>query len=1395
MIRPGLILDGNNSSKPEGATVFTMNMVMDELQQSLKNEDGFNRIYEADTIDNFTLTGVISTPDKLICFATYSKIADSNEYSTIFVIDETATGYTFEIIITTFDAHIHDEYVGFHFSINNPIQGTYTYNAKKELIVSFIEGVRSDANPMRMINIDNIGIELDMNKFPITPEDIYYFNSNKPLDIPDINLTKVNNGGGSLKNGEYYVFAAYTDDYNNRTNYLSYLNPITIYKETTEQEYIEVFDTLDYDVTTSKSIELNINNLSSYYTSLMIGVIYKTNGSLFAYTRKVDYSGTSLKYVIRQLALFNETSIDNVLIDNLIYEKVNAITKLNNELIIGNLTTHEKVDYQQYANQITTTYQVVEANTYLEERYAGSTVLFDFDKTFKSNQMIVNNKTFQPNEVYALYIELIFNDGTTSDIFTIPGREMIANSYLLPDGTTYVNEDAILVNGGGTSSTQVDITEFPEFAEDFELGSEVKIFQIRDTADKGSTLAFWENETEVYPDDPSFGTLAGQPVRHHKMPTFINYRDKTVNYVFQPALHIKLDNITFPTEIQNQIQGYRIYIAERNNDNNLVVDEGMMHHLIQNYNFNSHYRPSGALPLVFTSAASYTTGVTSGARAKEMHTNNLTDKFIIYAPKTQMHNNPLSYDYIKFENIYKELSESITIDDPANPGTSVIVDIIHNDGAFIMNFSNNILNFQDATDSYYLKYLVNSPNNRVKDSYYGYIDTIINNVDMTDSSSGIIVETYNTDIMLSSDLIDPNISNTVTFARTGTQNPTAVYEGYKHNVNYKVLFCNYNTDLYNSYNKQNLILVTENIGLDNNISIQGDSIVSSVAIKTTAKYDFENASPNWYFTINTLHFLPYVSTENFELRTPGDLVQDYNYRGNIANFVTTANFPIQDNFFNKDYLNFAQVSGTWYDLYDDSNINYVEYPTVDWSYIGQDARIDNFWGGIKHDWASVSNLKPKIIFSPYNNFVTDFPYRIAKSLPQTTESLINNWFIFKPENYQEMDNSKGEVMTLDAMDKILYVRQRYSTYAYQIKDALTALSQQISLESNDIFHNSPTEIITDEDGYVGSNGRFESLVTPYGYYVIDVVRNGVWKIAGVTPKDLTMGHKVFIEQRFNSELNNPFLANLGGYHLGYNDKDKMVLLTCIDTRSNSNKSFTISYGIFKDNSISFHQYVPTIYTNTRRNLFSIANTGIVSVFNYKDVNYKFGIYQHNARNKKCKYYIETGETEQSIHKNFVDVVFNTLEGKGMMQNKILNFIEWFTETNFVDYTTNTKLARPNITISELAVYSDTQCTGILPVNSDNLDWYEVQTGRNIQNRWVFNNIFDSVRDVNEVILDANYNINNNNIILKDFWELSNFIGTFVVVRLIYNNNIDTITNNQLEQIITIANVNFTIDNR
>lgn len=426
--------------------------------------------------------------------------------------------------------------------------------------------------------------------------------------------------------------------------------------------------------------------------------------------------------------------------------------------------------------------------------------------------------------------------------------------------------------------------------------------------------------------------------------------------------------------------------------------------------------------------------------------------------------------------------------------------------------------------------------------------------------------------------------------------------------------------------------------------------------------------------------------------------------------------------------------------------------------------------------STINDIKSPLVRNHNLTQLNLFPKHIYRSIQQQKESLTFAWRTFLANDYYVLTANSSDILFCDSDGDNLFIQCEERLFIASIKDVLKTDSVTAYLGTGDIFDRPPIEILKDKVGKIGCKSRYAHTICELGYIVVDRVKGkifivnketGVAEISSVRTETFfkdnlnTTGWSV----AYNEYYDNPFIGI--GISLAYDrDNDRIIIskrdyLKPTGTTINPTdpaatvdvprKDLTISFNVKKKRWISKHSYHPNFIFSTQDGLFSIVN------YNIQD-NEKTQVFKHNATNK-CIYF-DCSASRPVPAKSYIDLVFNQYPEV----DKILISSKWIVDS-YLD-----NIIRDDITISEIMAYTDKQCTGILQVNALS-DWYDKQSGRNLNGEWFFNDFRDGVIDDNLAFLDddnlpINTNVNKN---LKSFFEIDQIISKFVVLRLSVNN--------------------------
>ena len=387
-------------------------------------------------------------------------------------------------------------------------------------------------NPRRYLNLNDppwvtvIGVDIcdivtevgtiDCNKLKVQPN----------FNIPELEVVDIVNGG-ELKAGVYQFAIQYCnasgDGY---TSYYSVTNPTPIANTQ--------LTTLNFDYIVSQSIRIDIKNIDAtgyfqYYNIAVIKTINAITSVELVGTFFIDDTSRQITYSGQNKAAIPLTTAD-ILEKFPYYEIAQDLTSVQDILVWDNLTSIDRINYQQIANKITLLWQ---------------TYKIPADENYSDGLNATNLRSYLRDEIYAFEIVFLLDNGKQTDGFHIPGRAMNYNEFSHPD-VPDTNADFI---GEGPTAPYWKIYNTASVLGNSPVDANYNIGNA--TPYQYGEFAYWES-LETYPCNVEvWGDLADTPIRHHKFP------DVLVSPVFESAVPTILSNKYF-VEMQTSDAVYPI---------------------------------------------------------------------------------------------------------------------------------------------------------------------------------------------------------------------------------------------------------------------------------------------------------------------------------------------------------------------------------------------------------------------------------------------------------------------------------------------------------------------------------------------------------------------------------------------------------------------------------------------------------------------------------------------------------------------------------------------------------------------------------------------------------------------------------------------------------------------
>lgn len=1103
----GLYTDCYERDQPEGTYRFAKNVTLNTAG-AIENELGFTNLGDI----------VPGSPIGVVTMG-----ADATVFST-----DGTTGYIGKLttsgLVSTYTLVYSSTALGF--TLNSPIKGEYQLRPNGERVVAWIELV--NPNPPRLINIDNPEIT-SINDLKIFPE----------FAIPQVSFI-VPDTGGSLLTGMYIPIFKYQADDLTETNWFVAPSPIPII----DDAFTEPFDKIDgaaAGTPTSKVINLTLTQLDTSYSKIVIGVIYSKQGVLTASRLREITINSTVTLSITGAEAGTDVSLDEVLTPLANYKSAKAITQLNNQLLLANLTNSDVIDFQPIANNV-----IVNWTSTLVEC------------TQPASKAPTLTKGFQSGEVYAFYIVLELNGGQLL-AYHIPGRGST---------TGELNTDNTAING---------------------LSG--KHFQVADTSNTGggvSNMAYWENSTESYPSTFPVGlafngatqVLAGQHVRHHKFPdltTVIDSRWTGVGTNRLPRLGINVSNVNITVDIQAKIKGWRIAWAKRDYANSLVLGADTLHLTADS---------TEATGLQWSTGGNWNIKAFTGSG--ESNTGDWRDMLVWQQPSggspsstiykaIRGHCADLLYDrpgvipdYVHF--LYKIQARNLEINysqfgggggklmrsgKDASQAPGVVVDWTTAEALKFPTFGSN--NKTKLDNFQYVGQNTGSgtiSTKRTEPIIYSELKDLKTILEAHGTTNSIISYTGATPINTNGF----PIWHTHSSSHNADSNFTAAFDDFENT--YVMYYKKILSDVYVSYTNQSLVFTDSrqsDLTQTTLLSIfGGDTTVGLMSYMTTSVQSPTVADPSSDSNVN-LHgprTFKYFCAESRHT---------WGYRYEASNNITDKYAPHTNP---RDFW-FPSANALAGDSLIDTNVfqlNKLSY---------------------NPDYDVVNEFVPAVIMGRLSDFVVDAPTTIIYSTTQNLESKDISWRTFPANNRWVQPRNRGPIVNLQgSQNKDLIIHHRDSFFITQSNAVLNTDSTDVNLVSADLFGIAPRELVTAENGFAGTQNSLACKTTKVGYAFIDDSQGKAFLFDGSLQEISNAGmRKFFRDEASGVAEDNAY--NGSGYNIAYDEISNRLILS----KKKTSKSFTISYSPRQKTWTSFHGYIPDyMFSLTGNKLLSFSNS-------------------------------------------------------------------------------------------------------------------------------------------------------------------------------------------------------------
>ena len=1416
----GLFTDASKVSQPKG----TYNYALNAIAETAEGDLGFLST-EKGNIDKITLpTGYVQTG--------HINLLDDN--AVIFLASDT------DSIIATVDKNynlttlVKSSCLGFDKC--NYIKGVYRILNGCETVIYFVDGSIVD----KAINLDSLQTYLPEGTTPTQANtgdswDCSLFNLTPDYDVPTIELD-VNHSGGLLDLGMYQVAVNYADADGNLSNTVAISNVIPIVNVGNSYDDTEGGDpTLTNKV--SSSISIQLSNLDSNFDYVNIIIIKTVSSIKSAYkVAKLNISSTVTYTYGGEQASDVPVALEDITVDNVVYNTSKSIEVFDNRLFRANVS-EKNIDwgkFQQAANDIYTYYK-----TSANEHGRLSSL-----NGYKNPRATFKKKSYLRDETYAAGIVWVMTDGTLSPSFHIPGREKNYYPRKIQDGVIGYTIDPN--SQGGDPLRNVNHTRYPKtgFSGVDDINGWDRLLPSTSLIDRDKTFnpaakERWEvyntairmdvdlqttgpnihtgimgyTESELtypptkdcdgipiypasYDADSNLGAIniKMHKIRHHRMPDTTlepHFHTDSNNKQYIIQLGLKFTNIIPPADYADQVQGYYIVRAQRDNTNKTVIDKGIFYNNIElEYNEQDFYiQPLGLnkhVKGILTPTSNSADGNDLPAKEAFVDGDNETGTFTALHNNFSFHGAAVKFntidvhsDYMKIETIlggdighygYQRHGwrgrshEVVDYTDISNLNIDSIQGMLLQTNAKIVD--------QVALTAHVLNTSLDKPfiNFAQQDSYAVQVDSTSLPFVNIDNSYG------------DTQLNIPHDGNAT---------------GLSFDVRSVCIYGSIKRLLVNQYGEVsgiNYIKASTNIIPSTNLQAEdfnGDSFITKLSFKTTGTTvsRTQDKKDGLWVNVITMFVESDINTElRHAIETPTVLA--------VGETSETTYYPKQSlNVFasKADVNQFA--SGEW----DEDSLATVisKYHENEYS--------KNFYR-YNFDYSLENNLKYYFPISSTYSYCSDclniYPHRIIFSQKGFTEQSVDNFRVYLANDYGEIDGNSGEINDIWKFNDSFYIHAEEGLYKQQIKpyQLQTTSAESVYVGVGDALEIPPREMNNISTGFAGNQFKEALSVNEAGAFFPDNRSGKIFRMTEGLKEISNIGERNWFKRNLPITFLTQYKDLTGEDYkcVGTTSAESIGIASTYDTRHKrwilfkrdykiidlesfdkdninfsdetifENLSWTKSFDINSNSWKSYHSYLPNYMFNTQSKLYS-------SVVTHDNIwEHNVGQYQTFYNEKKPFIFEYTNNSNPQITKTFNSTHF--------MSNV------------YSEDTTNKQLIDiKNETFDNVMFYNDYQCSGKLdvivknntdPYGSISFDSSEIQLDRN-ERDWSFNNLRDMTilitpdeslftRDWNNLTYQSEYPIdkvvNSNKInFLKSQYETQKLRDKYLTTRLFYNN--------------------------
>lgn len=224
-----------------------------------------------------------------------------------------------------------------------------------------------------------------------------------------------------------------------------------------------------------------------------------------------------------------------------------------------------------------------------------------------------------------------------------------------------------------------------------------------------------------------------------------------------------------------------------------------------------------------------------------------------------------------------------------------------------------------------------------------------------------------------------------------------------------------------------------------------------------------------------------------------------------------------------------------------------------------------------------------------------FPNRTIYSNKSIEDEISDGYRLYQQNSYYDLPKHTGEIWDNFVYNNTLYLHTPKSLWRAFVNDVTQQATSagEVVMGTGGLFSMPAKEMIVSTGGYAGSSSQWAGIITPYAYFFPDVLQGKIFMLQGDQLRDISQSG---LQQYFLNNLaegvidattgvvaDNPFTGTglLGGYDFA---KKRYIF-----SKTGTTNDFTISYSSLSESWISLHNYQPNVLITSNNDLYAIVN--------------------------------------------------------------------------------------------------------------------------------------------------------------------------------------------------------------